>query len=136
MLDVVRPEKRPTGPSRRALVADAALAIVLTVIALVAAAKFPGSGHILEVRPRLIEPLRLQPPATPSIDVPPPLEILSSPPPAPSPPPASSPRPVPSLSRRAGPQIYEPPLLLVVLTALPVAPVAGGAQVVLFVGRC
>jgi signal transduction histidine kinase len=101
--DVLRPEKTPARPSRRALVSDTALAIALTVAAVVAAGLFPGGDQFLGAQPQLIEPLRFQPP--PSV---PPLPVL---PPLPS--------PGADLPGQSGPAMDE--ALLVALTALPLA---------------
>src|SRR5687768_11007564 len=48
--DVLRPEKTPARPSRRALVSDTALAIALTVAAVVAAGLFPGGDQFLDAQ--------------------------------------------------------------------------------------
>lgn len=100
--DVLRPEKAPARPSRRALVTDATLAIALTAAAVVAAGLFPGGDPFLIAQPQLIEPLRLQqlPPALPSLPLLPPL-------------------PGAGLPGQAEPAMYE--AVLVGLTASPLA---------------
>ncbi|MFF5210749.1 sensor histidine kinase [Streptosporangium sp. NPDC000396] len=122
VLDVLRPEKEPTKPSRRALVADVVLAIVLTSVAVAAVAKFPGGNHPLDIQlPHLVEPWQLQPSSPPGIGMQPPSPPEPpSPPQPPSPPEPPSP-PQPSVVPYVDPQNYEPPLLLVALTALPLA---------------
>lgn len=45
--DAFRPEERPAPPSRRAAGADVALAVLLTVIALIVAARYPDSGPVV-----------------------------------------------------------------------------------------
>ncbi|WP_307832377.1 histidine kinase [Planomonospora sp. ID91781] len=117
--DVLRPEPRTARPSRRALVADGLLAIFLTVVALMAAEGLQGPVHRVDVQPRpLIELLRLpQPPAAPSL------------PAVPSPPAlpdggigvqSAAPERIHPPSG-AVPEEHEPPVLLVALTALPLA---------------
>ncbi|MEV6149224.1 histidine kinase [Nonomuraea sp. NPDC052129] len=71
-LDVLRPEQKPARPSRRSLLADLLLAILLTVVAVAATASTTGGDlHRLDVRQHsLVEPLRLRPAPPPrSADV-------------------------------------------------------------------
>ncbi|MEV1241219.1 sensor histidine kinase [Nonomuraea sp. NPDC050022] len=62
-LDVLRPEQKPARPSRRSLLADLLLAILLTVVAVAATASTTdGDLHRVDVRQHsLMEPLRLRP---------------------------------------------------------------------------
>ncbi|MFG1960938.1 sensor histidine kinase [Nonomuraea sp. NPDC049028] len=62
-LDVLRPEQKPARPSRRLLLADLLLAILLTVVAVAATASTTdGDLHRVDVRQHsLMEPLRLRP---------------------------------------------------------------------------
>ncbi|MDP9869734.1 MULTISPECIES: sensor histidine kinase [Streptosporangium] len=122
-LGMLRPEARTARPSRGALVADALLAAVLTVAAVFAATGFQSPDRHVGEGPhpvfellQLPSGLRASPPALP---LPPPLPAL--------PPPGGSvgtrsPEPVrPAPPAEAGPDGYGPPLLLVVLTASPLA---------------
>lgn len=93
MLDALRPEAKPGPLSRRAVGLDVALAVALTVVALVVAARYPGDG-----------PVRFGPEAGYGLPVPPR-------PPEPGTWPAAL--PVPS--------VPSAPWLLVVLSALPLA---------------
>ncbi|MEV0344409.1 histidine kinase [Nonomuraea sp. NPDC050680] len=102
-LDALRPEQEPARPSRRSLLADLLLAILLTVVAVAATTVSTTDGGLrrLDVRQHsLMEPLRLRPAPQPrSGDV----------------------RPD-SLVRQVNPPADPGPLpLLVVLTALPLA---------------
>ncbi|GAA3137005.1 hypothetical protein GCM10017600_53210 [Streptosporangium carneum] len=118
VLDALRPAGEPARPSRRAVAADVLLAVVLTVVAVVAAAHLPGEEHGDVERPRsvLLDSLQLRTSpfadvvVRPSEPVLPPFEDGDA-------------RKVPVFppSVLAEPQIYEPPLILVVLTALPLA---------------
>ncbi|WP_235030109.1 sensor histidine kinase [Nonomuraea solani] len=100
-IDLLRPEARTARPSRRALAVDALLAIVLSVVALFAAASLDEPAR----QPHPVsEFLRL--PGVPSL---PPLPDLPSLPDAPA-------VPVPAASDTGG-----VPLLLVALTTLPLA---------------
>ncbi|GAA4040504.1 sensor histidine kinase [Nonomuraea soli] len=104
----------PPRPSRRALAADAAVAVVLTVVALAVASRHPAIGPVAD-HPDVLDYLQLRPasPATPD-SAPLPDPPIGHPPAAdvPFPPPD----PVPS-----GPRPYDPPEVLVALTALPLA---------------
>lgn len=118
MRDVLRPEPRTARPSRRALAVDALLAIFLTVVALAAAEELQGPAHHIDAQsPPLVEFLRLRhPPMVPSPPAVPSLPAL--------PDPGSDARP--SGPERihppaAVPEEYEPPVLLVALTVLPLA---------------
>ncbi|MGN9843999.1 sensor histidine kinase [Nonomuraea sp. H19] len=69
VLDVLRPEEQTARPSRRALVTDVLLAIVLTVTAVAAVASFRGGDQSTGERPpHLVESLQLRPtpPARPA----------------------------------------------------------------------
>ncbi|MEU6767395.1 histidine kinase [Streptomyces sp. NPDC046853] len=92
--DAFRPEERTAPLSRRAVRIDAALAVLLTVIALIVAARYPDSG-----------------PAAIGQDVP---AGPSAPPPLPEPPPVGPGTPPDQ-------EIYAAPWPLVVLSALPLA---------------
>ncbi|WP_433257622.1 sensor histidine kinase [Streptosporangium sp. CA-135522] len=137
VLDALRPEPRTARPSGRALAADTLLAIFLTIAALMAAGGLQGPVHRVDVQSRpLVELLRLRPspvspshPASPSspaspdagIGIRPPVPARIFPPPVPAP---ISPPPVPapiSPPPGVGSEGYEPPVLLVALTALPLA---------------
>ncbi|WP_245739962.1 sensor histidine kinase [Nonomuraea maritima] len=110
---MLRPEP-PTGrPSRRALAADVLLAIVLTVAALMAAEGLPGQAQRVDVQSSpLIDLLQLRPsPALPEIPPPPTVPTLPATPDA-----SSGVRPSPDLGSEK-----QPPVLLVALTALPLA---------------
>ncbi|MER6944209.1 histidine kinase [Nonomuraea sp. NPDC000554] len=112
--DVLRPEEEPVSPSRGAIVADSLLAIVLTVAAVVAAARLPGGDSLVGAQPHLVEPLQLRPsPGVVAPPEPPPVPALPSPP---TPPPDGTSLPVP-----VGVSTYDPPMVLVALTALPLA---------------
>ncbi|MEV2273742.1 sensor histidine kinase [Nonomuraea africana] len=91
-LDLLRPDQWRPRPSRRALVADLLVALVLTVLAVSAAASSPDGAH----RVPLAGSLRLQPVIVPSVE--------GAYPGVPSPEPAQGPL-----------------LLLVIATALPLA---------------
>ncbi|MEU9831538.1 histidine kinase [Streptosporangium sp. NPDC048047] len=104
-LDVPRPAWKPARPSRRSLLADLLLAIVLTVAAVAATAGSVGDAHRVGERPpSLLEPLRLRPPPPP--------------PPSSAVPPDRPERPVAPAEDRKD---RGPLPLLVVLTALPLA---------------
>ncbi|MEU7854704.1 histidine kinase [Nonomuraea sp. NPDC049141] len=62
-LDALRPEREPARPSRRSLLADLLLAIVLTVVAVAATASTTdgGPGRVDVRQHPLMEPLRLRP---------------------------------------------------------------------------
>ncbi|MFC8132074.1 sensor histidine kinase [Streptomyces sp. NPDC057302] len=92
--DAFRPEERPAPLSRRAVRIDAALAVLLMVIALIVAARYPTSG-----------------PATIGQDV-------SSGPPGP---PAAPEPPPPGPGVRIHEEQYAAPWMLVALSALPLA---------------
>ncbi|WP_084463960.1 sensor histidine kinase [Microtetraspora fusca] len=116
---MLRPEPRSARPSNRALAADALLAIFLTVAALMAAGGLPGQVHRVDTQLRpLIELLQLRPsPLPPSPPAVPSLPALPDPGiDAQSPVPVLIP-PVPGVDSNE----YEPPVLLVALTALPLA---------------
>ncbi|MGP3963143.1 histidine kinase [Nonomuraea sp. 3N208] len=72
-LDALRPGWKPARPSRRALLADLLLAIVLTVVAVAATAGTTDDPHRVDGQPpSVLEPLQLRPlPQPPSSDAPP-----------------------------------------------------------------
>ncbi|MEU7747185.1 histidine kinase [Nonomuraea sp. NPDC049158] len=107
-LNVLRPEQESARPSRRSLLADLLLAILLTAIAVAATASTTdGALHRLDVRQHsLLAPLKLMEPVKPR----------------PSPQPRSSDNRPDGLVRPVTPPADQGPLpLLVVLTALPLA---------------
>lgn len=109
VLDVLRPEK-PAIPSRRALVADVVLALVLTVVAVVAVSKFPvGDQSVGRLPSHLVEPLQLRPS---------PVAGIPEPPGVPEPPGIPEP---PAPPEGASNKVDDLPLFLVALTALPLA---------------
>jgi signal transduction histidine kinase len=64
--DVLRPEPKGAPLSRTVIVADAAFAIILTILALFAATKLSGGGQIIHMGPRApIPPRPPEPPAFP-----------------------------------------------------------------------
>src|SRR5262245_4819630 len=91
--DLLRPEPPREPPSRTALIADTVFAIVLTVVALVIAAKVTGGDQVFHTD-KIAVPVR---------------------PPRPIPPGAPLPEPPPSH------EVHHVPWLLTVLTVLPLA---------------
>jgi signal transduction histidine kinase len=89
--DLLRPEPKGTPPSRMALTADAVFAVVLTILALLAAARLTGSDQIIRMSPHV-----------PGV-------------PAPPPPPAPPGPPLPYH------EIHHTPWPITVLTVLPLA---------------
>lgn len=121
MLDLLRPEARTARPSRGALVADVLLATVLTVAAVFAATGLQSPDRHAGERPHPVFELLQLRPHPPAVPLVPP---LPSPPPVPTPSGVRtgtlSPEPVLPIPYADADLVeYDPPLLLVVLTALP-----------------
>ncbi|MFD0886600.1 hypothetical protein ACFQ08_18800 [Streptosporangium algeriense] len=107
---MLRPAGEPVTPARRSIVIDVLLAVALTALALIAAVNFPGGNHDDHGSPQpLAGVLRLRPdgPGNGTVSTAPPSHEIGA--------------PVEDSSEPTWPKVYEPPAILVVLTALPLA---------------